>query len=156
MPFPLSSVLSYPPPICLHLRTHIRMKAATERADLVEGEVDLNPLLVEEMEYRTTRKGFDMPNRQLWPWIVHSILFSTALIIIYMNQHTGTDCIQKLSYYCTPLIFLFCNLVGLIEALYQPRLSPLSTKTIKPFISTTRIILFAVRPPRVSAKLGID
>lgn len=118
MPFPHSLQYYHIPHLFLcALETHIRMKAATEKADLVEDEVDLNPLLVDEMEYRTIEKSSDIPNRQLWPWIVHSILFSTALLIIYMNQRTGTDCIQKLSYYCTPSIFLLCNLVGLIKAL---------------------------------------
>ena len=69
------------------------MKAATESLNLVDGEVDLNPLLVEELEHRIITKSSDIPNRQLWPWIVHSILFSTALVLIYMNQRTGTDCI---------------------------------------------------------------
>ena len=133
----------------------MRMKAAAESLDLVDSAVDLNLLLVEELENRTTTKSSGMPNRQLWPWIVHSILFLTALVVIYMNQRMGTDCVQKLSYYCTSSKFLLQNLEGLIEALHQPRLSPLSTKTTKLFISTTRIILFVVRPLKVSAKLGI-
>ena len=132
------------------------MRAGSEGADLVEGQVEMNPLLVEDMEYKGIRRSFGMPNRQLWSWIFHSILFSAALVIIYMNHRTETDCIQKLSYYCTSSSFLFRNIMGLIKALYQPQLSSLSTKTTEFYASTTRIIPSAVRPPKASARLGID
>ncbi|KAM0795633.1 hypothetical protein BDR22DRAFT_870421 [Usnea florida] len=157
MPFPLSSVLSYPPPIRLRLRTHIRMEAATERADLVEGEVDLNPLLVEEMEYRTIGRSSDMPNRQLWPWIVHSILFSTALVTIYMNQRTGTDCIQKLSYYSPAL--------SLINEDYQtfrfnnsdPTFrGPPSESVSEAWDRLTQIYPFSIPNREVLVKIGAD
>lgn len=79
------------------------MKAVPRGEGLEKDAIELNPFLEEGQEHSTTRKSFSLPNRYFWPWIVRFLLLSTTLVMTLANLRTGTNCIQKLSYYCTPL-----------------------------------------------------
>lgn len=81
------------------------MKAVARGEGLEKDAIELNPFLEEGQEHSTTRKSFSLPNRYFWPWIVHAILFSTALVMIVANLRTETGCTQKLSYY-SPVLSL--------------------------------------------------
>ena len=82
-------------------------KAATSTSGLEEDAGDSKPLLEEDRKNSTT-SSLSLPDRSLWPWIVHFLLFSTALVTIILNLREGPDCIQRQSYYCMSLRFSLC------------------------------------------------
>ena len=91
------------------------MKAAASTSGLEEDAIDSKPLL-EQDEKNSTLSSLRLPNRSLWPWIVHFLLFSTALVTIFVNLRKWPDCIQRQSYYCMSLRFSLRSLVALIKA----------------------------------------
>ena len=93
----------------------IIMKAAASTSDVEEDAVDSKPLL-EEDEKNSALGSLSLPNRSLWPWIVHFLLFSTALVTIIVNLRKGPDCIQRQSHYCMSLRFSLHSLAALIKA----------------------------------------
>ena len=82
-------------------------KAATSTSGLEEDAGDSKPLLEEDRK-KSAMSSLSLPNCSLWPWIVHFLLFSTALVTTIVNLRKGPDCIQRQFYYCMSLRFSLC------------------------------------------------
>ncbi|CAD6585149.1 MAG: hypothetical protein ASARMPRED_002025 [Alectoria sarmentosa] len=62
------------------------MKAATKREGLEKDPIELDHFLEEEQEHIATIGSLRLLDQRFWPWIVHLILFSIALLMILVNS----------------------------------------------------------------------